>query len=234
MATKSSASNANQAAAKDAPRKRSFLRDDFPAIRRASITFLISILVGAAFVFGSAYLLQNRLEANAQAQPLDNQAREKYTRAENEMREIQDFQPIYIQLMAKGVIGEEKRLDWMEEIKHIQEQRTLLPINYEISAQQPFQVDPTFDTGMLELRGSKMLVKMNLWHEMDLLNFLDDLRAKQFYSLHACEIKRSGTSGNDRKLTPRLSAECTLYWITLGQRAGTEVAGADVAGKDGQ
>lgn len=211
----------NQAKEKDAPRARSFMRDDFPFIRKASLTLLACIVLGAGLVVGSEYFLERQQTIKATAKPLDDQAREKYMQAENERREIHDFQRKYMQLFKKGFIGDEKRLDWIEGIKHIQEQRALLSIHYEISAQQAFQEDPTMETGALELRGSKMQVKMNLLHEMDLLNFLGDLKSIQAYSLQDCNIKRVKLNVQE-KLSPRLYAECSLYWITLGKRAGAE------------
>jgi hypothetical protein len=235
MAQKPPPPKGNQASGKEAPRVRSFLLDDFPFIRRACIVFFVCVAIGAALVIGSGFLLEKQLDAKSRAQPLDNEAREKYSQAENEKREIHDFQPKYMELIAKGFIGEEKRLDWMESINRIQQQRALLPINYEISAQQVFPADPSMETGVMELHGSKMLVKMNLLHEMDLLNFLNDLKTKQAYSLHDCSIKRLKVNPLDQ-LAPRLYAECTLYWITLGKRAGAD-SGALQAGtitKEGQ
>jgi hypothetical protein len=221
MAEKPQAKGGNQTKPKEVPRARSFLRDDFPFIRNASITLLVCILIAAALVSGSEYMFKKEIQAKAAVQPIYDQAREKYLRAENEKREIHDFQPKYKQLIAKGFIGEEKRLDWMEGIKRIQAERALPPIEYEISAQQPFQEDPTLETGALELRASKMAVKMSLLHEVDLLDFLDDLKSTQAYALHDCNIKRARFNIQD-KLASRLYAECSLYWITLGRRAGAD------------
>jgi hypothetical protein len=205
--------------AKDVSHTRSFMRDDFPAIRMACIIFLICTLSGAALVAGSQYLVQERLDAENQAQAQDNQTREKRRQAENEKHEILDFQPKYQQLASQGIIGAEKRLDWIEKIQSVQKKDGLQPINYDIAEQQVFQVDPTIDTGSLELRGSKMLVKMNLLHEVDLLAFFDDLKSGQFYDLQRCTITRL-PDVEPGKFAPLLSADCTLYWITIGKRGG--------------
>ena len=72
----------------------------------------------------------------------------------------------------------------------------------------------------LELRSSKMKLRMDLLHEMDLLNFLDDLKKEEFYTLRGCAIKRlAAEAGNPQ--SPRLSAECSLYWLTMGERGGS-------------
>jgi hypothetical protein len=217
MATNPQTQNNNKAGDKEPPRVHSFMRDDFPAIRKATVIFLLCIVIGAALVTGSQYLLDNQLEAVAQAQAQDNKSRDTLRQAENERDDMRDFQPKFMQLAARGFVGTEKRLDWMESILAIQKNARLQPINYEISEQQIFQVDPSIAMGALELRGSKMLVKMNLLHEVDLLVFLDELKKGQLYDLQNCTITRLPEPAPG-KLAPLLSAECALYWVTIGQQ----------------
>lgn len=194
---------------------------------------LTCLVLGAILVSASEFILARQLAAVAQAQTSDNQARDHYTQSETEKREIQNFQPKYVQLVASGFVGSERRLDWVENIQSIQTNRELMPISYEISPQQVFQVDPSIDMGSLELHGSKVLVKMNLLHEMGLLNFLEDMRARQLYGAHDCQIKRLSTSASD-KLAAHLYAECNLYWITLGKSAGAEGQDPNLAHPTGQ
>ena len=199
------------------PRPRSFLQNDFPFIRKASIELGLSIGLAAILVAASAYLLTKQQEKQSQAQVKRNEAHDKTAEVENEKREIQDFQPKYAQLVVRGFVGEEKRLDWVEGMKAIQESRKLLPIAYEISPQLPVQGDETLQAGTLELRSSKMALHMDLLHEMDMLNFFEDLKAKGFYAPQSCIIKPASVS-RVGLLTARLSADCTIYWLTLGQR----------------
>lgn len=204
------------APAKEVPRPYSFMQDDFPYIRKASIALAACLAISVALAGGSTYLLARQKNIQRQNQGLNNQANEKYTQAENQKREVRDFQPKYVQLVARGFVGEEKRLDWIESIKKIQETRKLLPIEYEIFPQQPFQVDASLQTGELELRGSRMQLSIQLLHEMDLLHFLQDLKTMQTYALNDCTIKLPVAPQNEA-LSARLTAECSLYWITLGQ-----------------
>lgn len=195
---------------------RDFWQDDFPYIRKASITLGICLAIGGALAGASAWLLAHQKAALNQAQALHSQAQAQLTQAETEKREIRDFQPKYNQLLARGFIGEEKRLDWIERIQRIQQQRLLLPIAYQISPQQPFALDGIVPTGELELRGSTMQVTMDLLHEMDLINFLRDLRPHEPYVLTECTIRPAQSSQTPNTLTPSLSAACTIAWLTLG------------------
>lgn len=211
-------SKPGQATSKDAARPATFYQKDFPYIRRAAITLAACLAFSASLVGASVYLLKLQQNAKANAHTQNAQAREKYARAETDKHEITDAQPRYLQLVTRGFVGEERRLNWIERIKAIQKTRKLLPITYEIFPQQVFQIEDTTITGELELRGSRMVLTMDLLHELDLLNFLDELKAGEYYVPTECSIKPP-QSNLLSALAPRLSAECTLYWITLGARA---------------
>jgi len=226
-----SKSSLKQGPAKDkkAPAERSFMKNDFPLIRKALIVLIASLLSSAALVGAGSALLTKQQEGMNQAQAQLSDALNKRRQAENDQQEIQDYQPKYLTLRAKGFVGEEKRLDWMEQIKAIRESRKLLPITYEISARQVFQVDPGVSIGNLELRGSKIKLQMDLLHEGDLLNLLDDLKHKGFYTAQECTVKRVGTEPVNSQ-SPRLTAECALYWLSLGERTGSHGEAPNPAG----
>lgn len=211
----------DQAKEKGAPAKHSFMKDDFPLIRKALIVLVASLLSSAALVGAGKAILTQQKDRMNQAQAQRNDAINKRRQAENDKQEIQDYQPKYLRLRERGFVGEERRLDWMEHIKHIRENRKLLPITYEISAQQVFQVDPEISIGDLELRGSKMIFQMDLLHEGDLLNFLDDLSSKGFYTMQECKVKRIDREQENLR-APQLAAECALYWLTLGESTGNQ------------
>jgi hypothetical protein len=217
MATNKPAPDNNKAPA--VASTRSFLRDDFPTIRRASLIFLSTVVLGAGLVFATQFLLDQQDAAVSNAQIQQNKTREMYLQAENELSEIHEFQPKYKQLVAQGFVGPERRLDWIESIRAVQKKATLEPINYEIAAQTVYQVDPQIDTGTLELRGSQMHLKMELIHEMDLINLLDGIKRNQIVDLQSCVIKRLPVQ-EDAELPTLLEGECNLVWLTMGKRGG--------------
>lgn len=203
---------------KNAPTPHSFMKDDFPLIRKALIVLIATLLTSTVLVETGSIILTKQQVNLSQAQAELNDALNKRRQAEADKQEIHNSQDKYIQLCEQGFVGEERRLDWITHIKSIRENRKLLPISYEISAQRVFQVAPEFSTDNLELHGSKMKLQMDLLHEGDLLNFLDDLKHKGFYSVQECTIKRGATE-TENTYQP-LAAECVLYWLTLGEQTG--------------
>ncbi len=207
-----------QTPGKVSPRARSFSKNDFPFIRTASIILASSVTASAIMVVGSSFLLSSMQNSKDQAESQLNQVRQQFSQAETERKEIHDFQPKYVRMLERGFIGDEKRLDWIEHMKKVQKNRQLLPINFEISPQQIVQVDPSVLSGELELHGSKMSLHMNLLHEMDLLNFLQELKSIGTTAPQSCIIKQTTLIG-DEALQAHLIADCTLYWLTLGKPA---------------
>lgn len=67
-----------------------------------------------------------------------------------------------------------------------------------------------------------MRLQMDLLHEMDLLNLLDDLRQAGYFAVQDCSLKRHAAAaaaagpGSGGVATPTLGAECELLWLTLG------------------
>lgn len=195
-----------------------FRKDGWPRIRRAAITFGIVLLVGIALVTICRLILLRTEPATASAQAKQTAASDKYRQAESERIEIRDFLPKFEQLRTRGFVGEEKRLDMIDAIKSIQVARRLLPINYDFAPQQTVIVDPTLLAPPLELRATKVSVRMGLLHELDLVHFMADLKARGFYVPKECILTTIAGEGIT-PLAPRLTADCTLYWLTIAETA---------------
>lgn len=199
---------------------RAFLTNDLPLIRKSLIVLVICLSSSASLIVASKALQLKMQDSQSQTLVQRNEANNKLHQAENDRQEIHDYQPKFLALRKQGFVGEERRLDWVESIKRIQEDRKLLAINYEISAQQVISPDPEIPLGDLELRSSQMKLKMDLLHEGDLLNFMNDLRRKGFYTVQGCKVSRPDTDSDSVHLP--LVAECIIFWLTLGEPSNNQ------------
>ncbi len=195
----------------------SFFRDDFPRIRRAVLTLSTSLVFGAALVSVSTFLLDKWRVLVAERSVENAQARQRLNQARIELRDLQAFQPAYEKLRDSGLVGDERRLDLMEHIKAIHQSRRLLPLTYTLAPQQTLLVDSGLPSGNMEVRGTRITLRYDLLHEMDLLHLLTDLKRRGMYVPDTCEVKRVVASSST-PLAPRLSAECALVWVTLAAR----------------
>lgn len=197
---------------------------EFSQVRTALLVFLATLACSVGAIVFSRWALHDAQASQTRAQQLRNEARQRYVNVETEKQEIAIYQPQFAVLRERGLIGQENRLEWVEAIRQVQEQRRLLPISYEIAPQQPVVMEPALDLGGYSMRGSRMKLHMELLHEGDLFSLLSDLRARSHYTVQDCSIKRAASGGNpaaapDAPLAPALSADCTLNWLTLTRTA---------------
>ena len=133
------------------------------------------IAAGAALAWFAdrQHLASIRAEATARAQLNEFEGKLKQVRSEES--EIKQKAALFSNLRARGIIGEEQRLDWVELIKEIRDTRKLIDVQYEFSPQQSLEKG---SAGGYAFKSSAMRLQMKLLHENDLLNFVNDLRSK--------------------------------------------------------
>jgi hypothetical protein len=189
---------------------------EFAQIRLAVACTIASVSLGVAAVLASDWYRDEADSYLVQSRQARNVALSSLLHVEAEKRDIRTYQPQFIALRNKGLIGEENRLAWLDAIRQVQEERKLLPLTYEIDPQQPLTTSKPMGMGEYLLRGSRMRLHLDLLHEMDLFNFISDLQERSFFGVEECAIKRlSGASNLPNALTPMLSANCTFNWLTL-------------------
>lgn len=208
---------------------------EFALIRWGVVALAASIGVGVAAVASSNWYLRDAAAGRDHAQQARDAAYTRFALSENEKREIRTYQPQFLDMRSKGLVGEENRLNWLDAIRQIQEQRRLLPLSYEIAPQQPVALDSKLPLGDYQLRSSRMNLRMDLLHELDLFNFFDDLRLHGYFAVESCTLKRLTAAANVSD-APAVSADCTLNWPTLlplpgaGAGAGAGVGAGAGAG----
>ncbi|KQQ40315.1 hypothetical protein ASF61_05960 [Duganella sp. Leaf126] len=192
-------------------------------IRTAVLTALAAVVIGATLV---AVTLGKRHDADEDlrhAQRLRDAAHSRYAHVDIEKRDIRNFQQRYLELRQRGLIGEERRLEWVDAIRQVQDELQLPPLSYQIEPQQAVRLEAALDLGDYQLRGSRMRLHMELLHEMDLFEFLGGLHARGFFAAQDCSLKRlAAAAGGQRDQAGgaaaaggNLGVDCTLNWITM-------------------
>lgn len=197
-----------------------FSANDLFRLRWSLGLFVLLLLAGIALVVGAFRLERDEQRKHRELSGELADIRARLGRAREEEREIRSKISRYQQLLNHGVIGDEQRLDWLEQIAQIKAARRLFDIEYEIAPQRP--IEPSLlpegaTAGNYEIMASAMKLQIQLLHEGDLLVFLDDLRARvQAHLLvRACGIERLPSGQGIR---PLLRAECEIDWITLREK----------------
>ncbi len=199
-------------------------KDDFRRIRVSLAAALLMITAGAALVFGTLQYLKAEQKANRDEVAKARETKSQLSRARDEEQELKQKIARFNDFKAAGIIGDEQRLDWVEQIRQIKNARKLLDIQYELAPQHP--IDPAVlpgASGNIDFYASTMQLKMQLLHEEDLLNFLSDLRTqtRAFIRVRNCNVERLPAGQGEKNGSAQLHAECTLDWITLRERKDT-------------
>lgn len=174
------------------------------------------VFVGLLISFADQYRQKNELALQTQ-QNLLNQARQKYQSSGLEKETITQYLPIYNDLLASGFIGEERRIEWIENLRQIHAQYRLFSIDYSIGLQENYKPSFLSNLGSFKLNRSVMKLNLDMLHEGDLLALLDGLQEQTTpFIVRDCEITRPiGAVMNTRNMTANLKAACEIDWLTL-------------------
>jgi len=153
----------------------------------------------ALLAAGAALIWHQRLVAAREAQQLlaaraeRAQAQERLSRIAEEEREVREKIEVYRQLRDLQIVGEERRLEWVDAMARIRASRELLDLRYTVEPQKLLR-SVSGKPAAVDFYASTMKVDLALLHEGDLLGFLADLRAsaKAYYSVQRCQITRTG------------------------------------------
>ena len=193
-------------------------RDDLKRLRMPLSAAIILLALAAASLIASGYYLDEARTTRDATRTTRVAAQERVLRVAEEEREIRDDLVYYEQMRQRGVVGEQSRLDWIESIARIKNDRKLFEIRYNFDAQRPLDYPGMVPTSSADFVVSRLRLDMLLLHEGDLLNFLADLQAgiKAQVSVRNCTVSRieRGAPGATT-LQPRLRAECLVDLISV-------------------
>jgi hypothetical protein len=194
-------------------------RDDLKRLRVPLAVAIVLIALGAGSLIASGYYLDEARTARDATRLSRVAAQERVSRVSEEEREIRDDLVYYEQMRQRGIVGEQSRLDWIESIAKIKNDRKLFEIRYNFDAQRPLDYPGLVAAGTADFVVSRLKLDMLLLHEGDLLNFLADLQAgiKAHVSVRNCTVTRieRGAAPSATALQPRLRAECQVDLVSV-------------------
>jgi hypothetical protein len=184
------------------------------------VALLAALLIGAAIALG-IWISGDTRKAQAErdtAAARKSEVERRLSQVRTEEQEIKARTEEYRQMELAGIIGPEKRLDWTELLRDLQHQLRLPGMSYEFGPQVALETQPDATYGF---HTSQLRVQLRLLHEEDLLNFIARLQreAKALVLLRNCKVARLAPAAAGSS-PARLSAECTMEWVTLRRASG--------------
>jgi GAF domain-containing protein len=190
---------------------------DLTRLQASLFILVLMTVLGVAAIVVSNDRIKMAQASFVAARSERNEFDGKLRQARSEEDEIRRKATLFNRLQERGVIGEEQRLEWVELLKDIHDQRKLIEIRYEFALQHALNSE---QTGNFGLYASTMKLQARLLHEEDLTRLLDDLRqqARALIQVKRCDVSRlprTGAESVNSALQGLLQADCLIEWITL-------------------
>jgi type II secretory pathway pseudopilin PulG len=189
----------------------------FPAIKLPLLLVLVALLLALVGALWSRGQAQDAALALQQQNSALNGARQQLDRTRQQQQLIATHLAAYQALVARGFIGAEDRLAWIEAAQQANRDAKLYGLDYRLTPRTSSL--PALAQG-LPLGQTTMTLTLPLLVETDLMRFLAALksRAPGVYRVQGCALSRLNDARFAAINQPQLQAECELLWFTVAEK----------------
>jgi hypothetical protein len=194
---------------------------DWFYLRRPLIMLAIALVVAAA-VMAVGYHYEKKQRENYEAAISTLRSTHKlYTNIINDIDLLDQYRSLYSDYKASGLVGDERRLSWIESLESTNQVLRLPTLSYNLNPQEEFQ-RPDFKLKRgVTVMSSSMDLTIGMLHEEDLFALLEGLRLtiRSLFTVDSCSIVRQ--SPVDRSLDTQKTnfrSQCTLRWVTINAK----------------
>lgn len=202
-------------------------KQDWKKLQFSLIALVLVVVAVVALVLIAQKFQQEQALAVQKQKSLLSSARQRFQLSGIEKQTITEYLPQYQALINKGFVGEERRLEWVDELRLQHQNNKLFGIKYSIGLQEVFKPSFAPSLGGFVLNRSVMELELDMLHEEDILQLTEGLSKHndEIFMLRDCEITRLNAGGAlSNQLTPNLHAKCELDWLTLREPASAQAA----------
>ena len=193
---------------------------------QVTLLFLGVVILAVIALCTLAFKFSSEQEkALKQQQDQLNTARQRFQSSGIEKQMMTEYLPQYQSLISKGLVGEERRLEWVDELRKQHQLNKLFSIKYSIGLQEPYKASFASNLGGFVMNRSVMTLDLDMLHEEDILQLTEALSKKnqEVFMLRECEITRLNAGGAlSNQLVANMHAKCALDWLTLREPAPTQ------------
>lgn len=193
-------------------------RPPFAVLKLPLLLLMATLLLATGGLLWGQRQAKEAKTALQQQQIALNQARQQLDRSRQQQQLIATHLLDYQTLVARGFVGAEDRLAWIEAVQLANRDAGLYGLSYRL---MPRTASPAALAQGLPLRQTRMTLSLPLLVETDLPRFLDALksRANGVYRIQDCSLSRPDHTPFEAANHPRLQAECNLLWFTVATAA---------------
>ena len=198
---------------------------DWSILRGALIIFLTCLTISGGLLYASFYFKNEMNNEFRRNDAMFRSISSKYFAVDEEETQIKNYYPLFVDLYNKGVIGRERRLNWIEVLRNAGDEINIPGLSYEIKSQEVHQPKFAVTLGKFKLYRSVMNLKLQLLHEGDLFRLFSALNehALGAYNVSTCSISTLGSTITENVNKGNVDVSCELTWHTIKLASGKEL-----------
>ena len=191
---------------------------DWPAPRGSIVLLVLALATGAVAAGGAIRFHDDAVRGYERQKARLASARARYRAIDDQRRLIETWLPPFRALQAAGVIGEERRLAWIETLRAAAARIRLPSLRYRIGRRTEYEAGLVLD-GAWRPFATVVRLEAGLLHEGDLERLIRELATRDagLHRIERCDVRRAGPGFVMRPGAINLSAECDLRWITFAR-----------------
>ncbi len=191
---------------------------DWYYLRRPLLILALALIISAAIVAVAYQYEKLQQEEYQTALSTLRSTHKLYSNIINDIDLLEQYRNLYREYKSSGVVGEERRLSWIESLESTNEVLRLPTLTYSLRPQEEFK-RPGFKLQRgVSVMSSPMELSIGMLHEEDLFALLEGLHLSidNLFTVDSCSIRRKSavaTSLETRR--ENLRSECTIRWVTI-------------------
>lgn len=191
---------------------------DWFYLRQPIIFLVVAMVIFAALVVGGQQYEKIQHEAYQESLSTLQSTHKIYRNIVNDIDLIDQYRSLYNDYKSTGLVGEERRLSWIESLESTNQVLRLPNLSYTLAPQEDFERPQFRSKRGVDVKSSPMQLRMGLLHEEDLFALLEGLRLsiKNLFTVDSCVMTR--TSEIEQSLDtkrPNLNTSCLIRWVTI-------------------
>jgi hypothetical protein len=197
------------------------IKIDWFYLRRPLIMIVVAIPVSVALALAGYHYEKLQRDEYQMALSTLRSTHKLYSNIINDIDLLDQYRSLYREYKSSGLVGDERRLSWIESLESTNEVLRLPTLAYNLNPQEDNK-RPKFKLKRgVSVMSSPMDLTIGMLHEEDLFALLEGLRLsiQNLFTVDSCSIIRS--SPVDRSLDTRkanLRTQCTIRWVTINAR----------------
>lgn len=191
---------------------------DWRYLRKPLILFTGAVLLAAGLGYAGYFFEMQKFNAYNQSISTLRTTHIQYQNLVNDLGLLEQYRNKFSQYKSSGLVGEERRLSWIESLQSTNQVLQLPTLTYNLLPQEGFKRPGFKPKRNVDVNSSPMELTMGLLHEEDLFAVLEGLRLSisNLFTVDSCSLTRNSEvdAAWDTRDT-NMRSECVLRWVTI-------------------